>query len=363
MRVLAIESTCDETGACVAETFGNGVRIISETKATSAEITSKYGGIVPEVVAREQVAAMIPVIETALQRSEIRDQSIDGIAVSFGPGLVGSLLIGVETAKTLAWAWDKKLYGVNHMVGHIFSNWIVGEKTQNLENPKNQNEGVPELPAVALVVSGGHTDLVLLKSLTDWQWIGGTRDDAVGEAFDKVARVMCLPYPGGPAIAKMAMEFSILNSKFSSKVKLPRPMINEPGLEMSFSGLKTAVLQRIMNNDLRITNEDEMRWLAYEFNNAVVDVLVNKTMRAVEAYQPKSVILAGGVAANELLRKELAENLNPPAGGSKTRKLKVWLPELKYTTDNAAMIAAAALMRPIEVDTLHLRPDPSLGVV
>lgn len=351
MKILAIESTCDETGACIAESFKDGVRIIAETKATSSEITSKYGGVVPEVVAREQVAAIIPVIETVLQQSAVSSQQIDAVAVSFGPGLVGSLLIGIETAKALVWAWDKPLLKVNHMVGHVFSNWIVGEG-----DTVTQWHGVPDLPAIGLVVSGGHTDLVLMKSLTDWQWIGGTRDDAAGEAFDKVARAMGLPYPGGPAVAKLAAEFSAVSSQQSARIKLPRPMIYEDGLSMSFSGLKTAVLQRIMNNDLRITNEDEMRWLAWDFNNAVVEVLVNKTMEAVEAYRPKSVILAGGVAANALLRESLKEKV-------KSEKLGFYMPELKYTTDNAAMIAAAAIMRPVETETLFLRPSPSLEVV
>lgn len=359
MRILAIESTCDETGACVAETFGDGVRIISETKATSAEITSKYGGIVPEVVAREQVAAIVPVLMETMDNGQWTIESLDGVAVSYGPGLVGSLLIGIETAKSLAWAWNKKLYGVNHMVGHVFSNWIIESHQQSAIS----SQVVPEMPAVALVVSGGHTDLVLLKTLTDWQWIGGTRDDAVGEAFDKVARVMGLPYPGGPAIAKLAAEFSAVSSQQSAKVKLPRPMINEPGLEMSFSGLKTAVMQRVAETEPHFakatdgsSRADFIRELSRDFNNAVVDVLVNKTVRAIEAYRPRSVVLAGGVAANQLLREQLSVSCQLSA-------VNFFMPELKYTTDNAAMIAAAALMRPVEMEPLHLRPEPSLGVV
>ena len=345
MRVLAIESTCDETGACVAESFEGGVKIIAETKATSSEITSKYGGIVPEVVAREQVAAIIPVIETALQQSAVSSQDIDAVAVSFGPGLVGSLLIGIETSKALAWAWDKPLLKVNHMVGHIFANWIIESSQQSAVS----SQQVPEMPAVGLVVSGGHTDLILMKSLTDWQWIGGTRDDAAGEAFDKVARAMGLSYPGGPAVAKLAAEFSAVSSQQSARVKLPRPMIHEDGLSMSFSGLKTAVLQRL-------AEKEDVNWLAYDFNQAVVDVLVNKTMKAVGVFNPKSVILAGGVVANELLRKQLALSCQHSA-------VKFFMPELKYTTDNAAMIAAAAIMRPVETETLFLRPSPSLEVV
>lgn len=362
MRVLAIESTCDETGACIGESFGAGVKIIAETKATSSEITSKYGGVVPEVVAREQVAAIIPVIKEAMEKGpsfakasegHSNIQGIDAVAVSFGPGLVGSLLIGIETAKALAWAWDKPLLKVNHMVGHVFSNWIVGG--QELKESRTQ---VPELPAIGLVVSGGHTDLVLIKSLTDWQWIGGTRDDAAGEAFDKVARAMGLPYPGGPAVAKLAAEYSGIREQGSERIKLPRPMIHEDGLSMSFSGLKTAVIQEIDKGQLKMDKRDDQIILAHEFNNAVVEVLVNKTMKAVEAYQPKSVILAGGVAANQLLREQLEFSILNSKFSS-----KVFIPDLRYCTDNAAMIAAAAIMRPVETETLFLRPSPSLEVV
>lgn len=330
MRVLAIESTCDETGACLAERDGEAVRIIAETKASEAEITAKYGGVVPEVVAREQAAVIIPVIQEAMAHAHPGGgQNIDAVAVSYGPGLIGSLLIGVETAKALAWAWEKPLLKVNHLVAHVFANWI--------------GEVVPELPAVALIVSGGHTDLVLLKSPAEWRWIGGTRDDAVGEAFDKAARAMGLPYPGGPQIQVLSEK-----AKGESKIKLPRPMINDKSLEMSFSGLKTAVVRQVAEG--RDTAE-----LAREFNRAAVEVLVTKTGRAVEVFSPKSVILAGGVAANKLLREQLAV-------ASGQWLVKLFVPELKYCTDNAAMIAAAALMRPVEAEILNLRPEPTLAV-
>lgn len=363
MIVLAIESTCDETGAAVATLKNDHVEILSDVKASSADILSKYGGVIPEIAAREQVAAIIPVIETAILDSGIRIQELDAIAVTQGPGLIGSLLIGVETAKALSLAWKKPLIAVNHMAGHVFANYIIGKKTQELKDSRTQDRDIPELPAVALIVSGGHTDLMLLNSLTDWKWIGGTRDDAVGEAFDKAARAMSLPYPGGPAIAKMAMEFS--NSKFQVPdwMKLPRPMIHEDNLEMSFSGLKTALVQVVgspafAEATARSSREQVICALAREFNQAVVDVLVKKTMMAVERYKPKSVLLAGGVAANSLLRQELAEKLK----NSRTQDIKFFVPELKYCTDNAAMIAACALMRPIYVDPLKLKPDSGLEV-
>lgn len=202
MKVLAIESTCDETAAAVVENFADGVRVLKSVVASSVEMHEKYGGIVPEVAAREQIRSIIPVIMEA-----ISDEEVDAVAVSYGPGLMGSLLIGVETAKVLSWAWRKPLIKVNHMVAHVLANWII-EKNQKLENSKTQNDRVPEMPAVGLVVSGGHTDLILMESLSKWTWIGGTRDDAVGEAFDKTARILGLPYPGGPEIDKAASKVS-----------------------------------------------------------------------------------------------------------------------------------------------------------
>ena len=295
MIVLAIESTCDETGAAVAKGYGEpmAVEILSDVKASSAEIHAKYGGVIPEIAAREQIAAIIPVITEAMAEAGVGRDEIEAVAVTQGPGLIGSLLIGVETAKALALAWKKPLIAVNHMMAHVFANWI-----------KSGDEMVPQLPAVALIVSGGHTDIMLLNSLTDWKWIGGTRDDAAGEAFDKAARAMGFPYPGGPMVAKAAGEASI---GLPTEMKLPRPMIYEDNLEMSFSGLKTALVQVVEQNGERLIKEPELlNSLAREFNQAVADVLIKKTMKAVEQYQPRSVLLAGGVAANVMLREGLA---------------------------------------------------------
>ncbi|HLE50345.1 MAG TPA: tRNA (adenosine(37)-N6)-threonylcarbamoyltransferase complex transferase subunit TsaD [Patescibacteria group bacterium] len=338
---MAIESTCDETGAAVAVSFGESmaVKILSDVKASSAEMHAKYGGVIPEIAAREQIAAIIPVISEAIAQAKIKTGEIEAIAVTRGPGLIGSLLIGVETAKALAMAWKKPLIAVNHMVAHVFANWI-GEKT-------------PEFPAVALVVSGGHTDLMYLESLTRWQWVGGTRDDAAGEAFDKAARAMGFPYPGGPMVAKAAGQSS---EELPTEMKLPRPMIHEANLEMSFSGLKTALAQVIEQNGERLSeNPGLINALAREFNQAVADVLIKKTMKAVEQFQPKSVLLAGGVAANVTLREGLARAV-------KEAGKEFFCPNLEYCTDNAAMIAACALLRPNYVDPLKLRPDPGLGI-
>lgn len=342
MVILAIESTCDETGAAIACGFGEpkAVEILSDVKASSAEIHAKYGGVIPEIAAREQIAAIIPVIAEAIGQAKIRAEEIEAIAVTEGPGLIGSLLIGVETAKALALAWKKPLIAVNHMAAHVFANWIAPTVT-------------PELPAVALIVSGGHTDLMLLRSLTDWVWIGGTRDDAAGEAFDKAARAMGFPYPGGPMIAKAASEAKL---ELPAEMKLPRPMIYENNLEMSFSGLKTALVDVVEQNKKKLTeNPGLINTLAREFNQAVADVLIKKTMKAVETYQPKSVLLAGGVAANVTLREGLAKAVREDGK-------EFFMPGLKYCTDNAAMVAACALIRPVYVDPLILRPMPGLEI-
>lgn len=352
MKILAIESTCDETAAALVETCGGGVKVIRSVIASSVEMHQKYGGIVPEVAAREQIRSIIPVITEAVG-GEV--SSVEAIAVSYGPGLMGSLLVGVETAKVLSWTQKKKILKVNHMTGHVLANWIV----------EGENEEVPKLPAIGLVVSGGHTDLILLKTMKDWQWIGGTRDDAAGEAFDKVARLLELPYPGGPEIDKAAQQVSENDwEKYHSEYKLPRPLINDPGLEMSFSGLKAAVSRMVENEKVtgwipdQVGNDRNTKRniIAREFSEAATEVLTKKTLLAVEKYKPKSVILAGGVAANKRLRERLKLEIE------KLSEVNFFVPELKYCGDNAAMIGAAAILRPEET-TLNLRPEPSLATV
>ncbi len=348
MRILAIESTCDETGVAVVEKFGKGVKVLTNVVASSMDIHTKYGGVVPEVAAREQIKSIIPVITEAIKEID----KIDAIAVASGPGLMGSLLIGVETAKALAWAWNKPLIAVNHMVAHVMANWLLDDRSQITDH----RWPVPEFPAVGLVVSGGHTDFIYMKDMENWNWIGGTRDDAVGEAFDKVARLLGLPYPGGPEIDKSSQRADEKEWKeFAKKNKLPRPLINDPSLDMSFSGLKAAVARMTQDYRSQISDPKFKGLVAREFTEAVSEVLVSKLARAIEKYQPKSVILAGGVAANSRLRERLriaVEQLG----------ISFFVPELKYCGDNAAMVGAAALMRPTTVD-LSLTPDPGLGVV
>ena len=335
MRILAIETTCDETAASVIENLNDGFCVLTEVVASSALMHQKYGGIVPEVAAREQIKSITPVVNEALR--DITINSIDAIAVSYGPGLMGSLLVGVETAKSLALVWNKPLIKVNHMEAHVAANWII---------PDDQSK-TPSLPAIGLIVSGGHTDLVLIRERNIWSWIGGTRDDAAGEAFDKAARILGLSYPGGPSIENAAKEFKGDFSKYT----LPRPMIYEKNLEMSFSGLKAALGKTVENNTL---NQDEINGLAKDFNTSVVDVLVKKTLMAMEQYDIRTLVVAGGVAANSQLRDSLSSHIS---------KENLYFPELKYCGDNAAMVGAAALIKRDFVNIEDLFPNPGLMTV
>lgn len=318
MRVLAIESSCDETAVAVVENFGLGARVLSSVVASSSEMHEKYGGIVPEVAAREQIKSIIPTIQEALSNGGIGFEDVEAIAVSAGPGLIGSLLVGVETAKTLAMVFNKPVIEVNHVAAHIYSSFLI----------KEEADLVPSMPALALVVSGGHTDLILLSSLSEWGWIGGTRDDAVGECFDKCARVLGLPYPGGPNIAKAA---TLANKDMPEEHLLPMPMLGD-GLEMSFSGIKTAMIERV-----RKTNGEYVNELALELNQKVVRILRMKMERAMEMYSPASLIVCGGVAANTMLREQMKDL-------SKASDTPLFLPELSFCTDNAAMVGAMAVM-------------------
>lgn len=336
MRILAIESTCDETAASLVESFDGGVRVLSSVVASSVNMHEKYGGIIPEIAAREQVRSMIPVIREALGGEEIK--KVAAIAVAYGPGLMGSLLIGVETAKVLAWVFGKPLLKVNHVSAHLLSNWILSDKSEDT---------APLMPAVGLVASGGHTDFFFLESIDKWEWIGGTRDDAVGEAFDKAGRIFDLPYPAGPAIDRISREISDEEYlKLEKTKRLPRPLIHDDSLDMSFSGLKAAVA--------RLGEGAERNLYIRDFSEAVTEVLVAKTKIALEKYKPKSLLLGGGVAANSKIREALKSLENE-------YEVKFFVPELKYCGDNAAMIGAAAIMRPVEAMT-DLMPEPGLDV-
>jgi N6-L-threonylcarbamoyladenine synthase len=336
MKILGIESSCDETAAAVVE---DGTKILSSVVASSLEMHQKTGGIIPEVAAREQIKCIIPVIEEALQQA---GGKFDAIAVTAGPGLVGSLLVGIETAKTLSAVWNVPIIPVNHLVGHLYANWLI----TNNQQPITHNS-IPEFPALALVVSGGHTDLVLMKNHGQIEWIGGTRDDAAGECFDKAARLLELGYPGGPAISAAAAKLTTHNSQPTTK--LPRPMINDNNFDFSFSGLKTAVLRETQKN----LSEEQKLALAYDLQEAICDVLVTKTRKAVEKYQVKSLLLAGGVSANSRLREVFS---------SQIVNCKLYIPPLNFCTDNAAYIASAAFFNNFPIPWQKIKPNPNLTI-
>ena len=284
MKILGIESSCDETAAAVVE---DGSKIISNVIASQIDIHSRYGGVVPEVASRQHVLSITPVIEEAMAGSETSWGDISAIAVTYGPGLAGSLLVGVNMAKTLSWAYGLPLVGVNHMEGHIYANWL------------NDNE--PLFPLVCLIVSGGHTDLMLMRGHGDYVRLGSTRDDAAGEAFDKVGRVLQVGYPGGPAIEKAAAEGN------SSIYQLPRSWLKE-SFDFSFSGLKTATM-RLFNS---LETPRPVADIAAGFQDAVVDVLVTKTIDAAKKYRVGQILLAGGVAANGHLKRRMVSTSPVP---------------------------------------------------
>jgi len=345
MIILGIESSCDETAAAVVK---DGQTILSSVVASSLSLHQKTGGIIPEVAAREQIKCIIPVIEESIKGIK----SLDAIAVTVGPGLIGSLLVGIETAKTLAYVWNKPLIPINHLVGHLYANWLGTNNKQLTTN----NIVEPEFPALALVVSGGHTDLVLMKGHNQIEWIGGTRDDAAGECFDKCARLLELGYPGGPAISAAAEKFTI--HPLPSTIHLPRPMIHDDNFDFSFSGLKTAVLREVqILKDKKQFNNLTIQQLAYELQEAICEVLVSKTLKAAEKYQVKSLLLAGGVSANTHLRELFQSSII-----NHLPSLKLFVPPSNLCTDNAAYIASCAFYHNKPKPWQKITPDPGLTI-
>ncbi len=309
--ILAIETSCDETAAAIVK---NGREILSNVIFSQIDLHKLYGGVVPEIASRKHIEKINQVIEEALTAAGVTLQEVDAIGVTYGPGLVGALLVGVAEAKAISFATGKPLVGVHHIEGHISANYI---ENKNLEPP-----------FLCLVVSGGHTHLVLVKTYGEYQIIGKTRDDAAGEAFDKVARAIGLGYPGGPKIDKLAKEGN------QEAIAFPRAQIEGSPYDFSFSGLKSAVLNYI--NSMEMKNMEVNRAdVAASFQNAVVDVLVNRTVTAAKDYDMKKVAIAGGVAANSTLRMAMAE-------ACKENGLDFYYPSLIYCTDNAAMIGTAA---------------------
>ena len=330
MIIFSIETSCDETACAVVE---NGIEELSSCVSSSSELHKKTGGIVPEVAARKQVEYIIPVVKECLEKYGRDPKTLNGLAVTIGPGLAGSLIVGVEAAKTLSFVWDKPLIPVNHLVGHIYGNFIGGNSIQ--------------FPAVVLVVSGGHTDLVLMRGHGDFEFLGGTVDDAAGEAFDKTARLLGISkYLGGKKLSETASRCK----KNILLKRLPRPMLNQDNFDFSFSGLKTAV-KRLVEKEKYLVNV-----VACEFENAVVDVLVAKTVKAIKKFSPKSVLLGGGVSANTQLRTRM--NLE-----AKKLGVALHIPPPNLCTDNAVYIASAAFFNNNPSDISKISINPSLGIM
>ncbi|MDE3074937.1 MAG: tRNA (adenosine(37)-N6)-threonylcarbamoyltransferase complex transferase subunit TsaD [Chloroflexota bacterium] len=340
-NVLAIETSCDETSCAVAR---DGRHVLSNVTSTQEAIHRRFGGIVPEVASREHLVTIVPVLEEAVEQAG-GWQAIDAVAAVYGPGLAGSLLVGVNVAKAIAFARDLPLIGINHLEGHIYANWIAeGQQRDRGQGSGNgQPPATPDFPVMALIASGGHTELVLMEDHGRYRSIGQTRDDAAGEAFDKTARLLGLGYPGGPAIQQAA------EGAAGSSIGLPRAWMPN-SYDFSFSGLKTAVLRLTS-----AAHEDSAAWtaaVAAEFQQSIVDVLVGKTVRAAEAFGAASVCLAGGVAANKPLREQLRAALDVP----------FYCPRISLCTDNAAMSAAAGYFHLLRRDFASLDLDVVPGL-
>jgi N6-L-threonylcarbamoyladenine synthase len=307
--ILAIETSCDETAAAIVE---GGTTIVSNVVASQIESHKRFGGVVPEIASRHHVEQITVVIEEAMEKAKLKFSDLDAIAVTEGPGLVGALLVGVSAAKALAFAHSIPLVGIHHIAGHIYANRLITEF---------------EFPLLALVVSGGHTELIYMEKHGSYEVIGETRDDAAGEAYDKVARTLHLPYPGGPHIDRLAQDGE-------ATYDLPKIWLEGDSFDFSFSGLKTAVINTVHNYEQR-GEKLIVENLAASFQASVVDVLVGKTVKAANKFEVKQVLVAGGVAANKGLRAKLE-------AAFATKDIPLVIPPLSLCTDNAAMIAAAA---------------------
>ncbi len=409
MKILAIESSCDETAAAVVE---DGVKILSNVVVSQIDIFAEYGGVIPEVAARSHLEVILPVVHKALRDANLTKDDIDVIAVTYAPGLLGSLLIGTLTARMLAILWEKPLYAVHHLKSHIYASWLNTESAGDTIFTRHGRSGeVPEFPLLALVVSGGHTQIIYMPAHNQFEIIGTTRDDAVGECFDKVAKILGLPYPGGPSIAQISAISSlnslvrsrrILNttplrasnsprnsSKFEAiekqkwfkehvNYRLPHPKIE--GLDFSFSGLKTAVLRAVQAEcGLPITtpsyelknhlSEQQKADFAASFQETACEILIDKLKMALRAHpEAKSLVFAGGVSANQVLREKA---LGRPEMGLESEfrghDVGIYFPEPKFAGDNAAMVGVAAYfeiqtgVKPTDPYSLNILPRTPIG--
>ena len=353
MRVLGIESSCDETGVAVVE---DGERLLSNVILSSLDLHAHYGGVVPEIAARSHIEAITPAIEQAMAEADCSWADIDAIAVTYGAGLGGCLLVGVMAARSLAIVKNKPLYGVNHVEGHVYANFIGSTSLPSYSLPA----APPSFPILALIVSGGHSQLVLFRDHFDYTLLGQTHDDAIGEAFDKVAKVLGLPYPGGPRISELAKQGD------AQRYPLPKAKLSGK-YDFSFSGLKTAVLRAVQSECGKshefpsfelaaLLSEPQKADFAASFQRVAVETVVDKTILAYEEFQPASVVIAGGVAANAELRRQLAERL----------PITVDYTDPKLCTDNGAMVATLGYFKAVAkqplADPYSLEIAPNLSM-
>jgi N6-L-threonylcarbamoyladenine synthase len=332
LKVLGIETSCDETGVAI---YDSEVGLLADCLYSQVEIHAKYGGVIPELASRDHIRKTLPLIEEVIEKAGIDASEIEGVAYTAGPGLVGALFVGAAIGRTLGMAWDVPTIGVHHMEGHLLAPMLEPEP--------------PEFPFAALLVSGGHTQLVKVGGIGRYELLGESLDDAAGEAFDKVGKMLGLPYPGGPHVAKLAQRGD------PARFNFPRPMINRPGLDFSFSGLKTYVRNTItsLRDESGELAEQDAADIARAFEEAVVNTLSIKCRRALEETGYKKLIIAGGVSANLRLREVLEEAMAKVDG-------RLFYAQLKYCTDNGAMIAYAGCQRLLagERDDLEIRAQP-----
>ncbi len=376
--ILAIETSCDETAISVLSSKNDLPIILSNQISSQVKLHAKWGGVVPNLAAREHVKNIDHLLKNALTEAGVSWVDIDAIAVTNGPGLIPALLVGANYAKTLSYLWEKPLLGIHHIEGHIYANFIQDKisaisKTQKtrtkqiqnfeLKNIKKDSLSIIEncelkienslnmtFPILCLVVSGGHTQLVLMKNHLQYEIIGQTVDDAVGEAFDKVARILGIGYPGGPRVAEWASKFQNIKTKKQKPgyelqdmgygISFPRPMLHKKNFNFSFSGLKTAVLYETKKHPELLKDKGYLAEVCHEFQQACIDVLISKTLKAAELYNPKTILLAGGVSANTELREQLGKAVQEFIPNTLYK-----IPDTSLTGDNAAMIAAAASFR------------------